>query len=77
MGPRYQASDVRRVAREFSVHERTVTKVLAGIEVAGISGERARSAAAALRARAGERAAATDDPRTTAATPTSREASAA
>ena len=48
MSPRYQPSDIRRVAIEFDVHERTVMKALAGLEVRGRAGQRAARAVAAL-----------------------------
>lgn len=41
--------DVARVASEFAVHPRTVVRCLAGLEVRGQAGDRARLAVAKLR----------------------------
>jgi hypothetical protein len=41
--------DVRRVAEKHDVCDRSVVRVLAGLDVAGRAGERARRAAAELR----------------------------
>lgn len=42
-------ADVKRVAAEFDIHERTLVRALAGLEIRGRVGERARRAVAQLR----------------------------
>ena len=45
-------NDVANVAAEFAVHPRTVVRCLAGLDVRGQAGVRARTAVAKLRSKA-------------------------